>query len=145
MAIAHLISQKVEEVHFSNKLNQQGQVQLQATYTFNVNLSKDGQRCVARIYQSVKDKANSDVLFCSVDMVGAFACSGVETEEDRKVIHTQCYDQLFPYVQFTVNHLMAASGIPSFQLRKSPMNADQVQVGQKPPVQEEPSKQFPIV
>ncbi|MCQ2441631.1 MAG: protein-export chaperone SecB [Oscillospiraceae bacterium] len=148
MAIAHLVTQKVEEVHFVNKLQQQGQIQLETSFTFNVNFAKDGKRCIARIYQSVKDNKGGEQLFASLDLVGAFACEGVETEEDKKIVHAQCYDQLFPYVQSTIQNLMQASGIPGFQLRKAIINTDHVQVGQPPeqqPQQEPEKPQFPIV
>lgn len=147
MAIAHLVTQKVEEVHFLNKLQQQGQIQLESSFTFNVNFAKDGKRCIARIYQSVKDNQGGEQLFASADLVGAFACEGVNSEEDKKLVHTQCYDQLFPYVQTTIQNLMHASGLPGFQLRKAVINAERVQVGQKPEEapQEPPKPQFPIV
>lgn len=147
MAIAHLVSQKVQEVHFVNKIKQQGQIQLDSSFTFHVNFAKDGQRCIAKVYQSIKDKEGGEQLFVSVDMVGAFACNNVVTEEDKKLVHAQCYDQLFPYIQSTVQNLMQASGIPGFQLRKAVINSDNVVVGQ--PKGDQPSQppkpQFPIV
>ncbi len=147
MAIAHLVTQKVQEVHFTNKLTQQGQIQLTSSFTFNVNFSKDGKRCIARIYQSVKDKEESEQLFASVDMVGAFACENVETDEDKKQVHAQCYDQLFPYLQSVLQTLMQSSGIPGFTLRKAVMNPENVRVGTAPNQQgqQPPKKQFPIV
>lgn len=146
MAIAHLVTQKLEEVHFTNKLQQKGQIQLETSFNFNVNFAKDGSRCVARIYQSIKDKDGGEQLFASVDLVGAFACEGIVTEEDKKIVHAQCYDQLFPYVQSTVQNLMQSSGIPGFQLRKAIINTDRVQVGQNPnQPRQDPPKQFPIV
>ncbi|MCD7829675.1 MAG: protein-export chaperone SecB [Clostridiales bacterium] len=147
MAIAHLVSQKVQEVHFVNKLTKQGQIQLDSSFTFNVNFAKDGKRCIAKVYQSIKDKNGGDELFVSVDLIGAFSCQGIDSDEDKKQVHAQCYDQLFPYIQSTVQNLMQASGIPGFQLRKAVINADNVQVAQQPPRQEEepPKPQFPIV
>lgn len=148
MAIAHLVTQKVQEVHFVNKLQQQGQIQLETSFTFNVNFAKDGKRCIARIYQSIKDKEGGEQVFVSVDLVGAFACEDIIDEESKKQVHTQCYDQLFPYVQSTVQNLMTASGIPGFQLRKAVINTNNVQVGQNPdlPRDNQPKKpQFPIV
>jgi hypothetical protein len=125
MAIAHLVTQKVQEVHFTNKLTKQGQIQLDASFTFHVNFAKDGERCIAKVYQSIKDKENSDQLFVSVDIIGAFACKDVVTEEDKKQIH--------------------ASGIPGFQLRKAVIDPANVQVGQPPHAAEPEKPQFPIV
>lgn len=146
MAIAHLVTHKVQEVHFINKIQQQGQIKLGASFNINVNFAKDGNRCIAKLYQSVKDDQDGEQLFVSVDLVGAFACEGVENDEDKKLIHAQCYDQLFPYVQSTITSLMQASGIPGFQLRKPMINTDNIQVG--PAAQQQPQQpkpQFPIV
>ena len=150
MAIAHLVTQKVQEVHFTNKLTQQGQIQLDSNFTFRVNFAKDGKRCIAHIYQSVKDKEDGEKLFASVDVIGAFACDGIEGDEDKKQVHAQCYDQLFPYMQTTIQNLMQASGIPGFQLRKAVINPENVQVGnapapEQPPQEEQPEPMFPIV
>lgn len=148
MAIAHLITQKVQEVHFINKLSQQGQIQLDSNFTFNVNFAKDGKRCIARIYQSIKDKEGGEQVFASVDLIGAFSCEGVEGDEEKKQVHAQCYDQLFPYVQSTIQSLMQSSGIPGFQLRKAVINTDNVQVGRPPEAnddRQQPKQQFPIV
>lgn len=146
MAIAHLVSQKTQEVHFQNKLTQNGQVQLESTFNFNVRFADDGKRCVARVRQIIKDKQNSDQLNLMVDLVGAFACEGGDTDDGKKAIHAQCYDQLFPYIQSVVQTLMQASGIPGFQLRKAIINTDNVQVGKAQPApQAQPKQQFPIV
>ena len=149
MAIAHLVTQKVQEVHFTNKLTEQGQIQLDSNFTFNVNFAKDGKRCIARIYQSVKDKNDGEKLFASVDVVGAFSCDGISGDEDKKQVHVQCYDQLFPYVQSIMQTLMQSSGIPGFQLRKAVINPENVRVGNGPQQpqqpQEPPKPQFPIV
>lgn len=146
MAIAHLVTQKVQEVHFTNKLTEQGQIQLDSSFNFQVNFAKDGKRCIAHIYQSVKDKEGGEKLFASVDVIGAFSCDGIEGDEDKKQIHAQCYDQLFPYMQNTFQNLMSASGIPGFQLRKAVINPENVRVGNAPVQEPQPPKpQFPIV
>ena len=106
MAIAHLVTQKVQEVHFTNKLTEQGQIQLDSSFTFHVNFAKDGKRCIAHIYQSVKDKEGGEKLFASVDVLGAFSCEGIEGDEDKKQVHAQCYDQLFPYMQTFIHALI---------------------------------------
>lgn len=145
MAIAHLVTQKVQEVHFTNKLTQQGQIQLDSSFNFQVNFAKDCTRCIAHIYQSVKDKEGGETLFASVDIIGAFSCEGIEGDEDKKQVHAQCYDQLFPYMQTTIQNLMHASGIPGFQLRKAVINPENVRVGGAPAKEEPPKPQFPIV
>ena len=66
------------------------------------------------------------LFFLSVEMLGVFKCEGVESEEDKKQIHTQCYDQLFPYMQSEVSHLCTASGMNGLVLRKAKIDPSQV-------------------
>lgn len=146
MANAHLINQKLQEVHFHNKLDGSGQVQLKSGFNVNVNFTKEGNRCIARLYQSLKG-GEDEKLFLSVDVVGVFDCEGIVTDDDKKEIHIQCYDQLFPYVQSTFSTLLSSSGINGFQLRKAQMTPDKIQTGQNPgfPTQQPPKQTLPIV
>jgi preprotein translocase subunit SecB len=84
-----------------------------------------------------------------VDVIGAFSCDGIEGDEDKKQVHAQCYDQLFPYMQTVIQNLMQASGIPGFQLRKAVINPENVRVGSAPAAEEQPAEpsqpRFPIV
>lgn len=153
MAIARLVSQKIQEVHFVNKIRpqpkkpdgSQPQLKLVSSFNFSLNFSKDNKQCVAKFYQSVKDSENGEQLFVSVDALGAFACSDVNNDEDKKQIHVQCYDQLFPYVQSTVQNLMQSSGFAGFQLRKAVINPENVVLNRGDAPQQPQKPQFPIV
>lgn len=121
MPTATLMNQKVREIHFNNDLERKhgNNRQLGSSFSFQVNYSPDGERCVAKLYHSLKDKEDEKLFFLSVEMLGVFKCEGVENEEDKKVIHTQCYDQLFPYMQSEVSHLCTASGMNGLVLKKA--------------------------
>lgn len=145
MASAQLTQQRVNEFHFTNKISQPGQLKMKTSFSFNVNFVKDNSRCVAIVRQIIRD--DEDKINLAVGLSGVFECQGVASDEDKKAIHTQCYDQLFPYIQATVTSLMQTAGIPGFMLRKANMDASNIQVGAptvgaKP---EAPKKQFPIV
>ena len=45
MANATLVTQKVQEIHLSNKLEKSGQIQLDSSFSLNVSFSSDGSRC----------------------------------------------------------------------------------------------------
>ena len=78
MAQIHMIGYKLQDLQFFNKLEKQGQVQLENNFTFSVNFAKDETRCVAKLYQCVKDKtqdANHN-FFISVEMTGVISESG---------------------------------------------------------------------
>ncbi len=145
MATVQLIQQRVNEFHFTNKITQQGQIKLNTTFTFNVNFLQDNTRCVAHIRQIIKSE--DDQLNLAVGMSGVFTCEDVDTDEEKKNVHGQCYDQMFPYIQSTIQTLMQTAGIPGFMLRKAVIDTNAVQVGRSNNGQtpSAPKQQFPIV
>ena len=133
MVSVNLISHKLQDMQFFNKLEKPGQIQLENSFSFSVNFTPDNTKCVAKLYQCVKDKtgnANHD-FFVSVEMVGIFAVEGPVTDEDKKDIHVSCYQQLFPYAELAAKQVCAMGGMPSFQLLRQKMNRDNVVLGKK--------------
>lgn len=129
MANASLLNQKVQEIHLSNKLEQSGQIQLDSSFSLNVSFAPDGTRCIGRLTQTLRDKEFVGGKFTlSVEMVGVFSCSGAVTDEVKRQIHTEVYDQLFPYMQSQCANLSAASGIPGLMLRKANIDPSTVAV-----------------
>lgn len=129
MANATLITQKVQELHLSNKLDKPGQVQLDSSFSLNVNFSPDGTRCVGRLTQSLRDKEFVGGKFnLNVEMVGVFQCTGATEDEVKRQIHTEVYDQLFPFMQSQCSSLAAASGLPGLMLRKMTIDPNSIAV-----------------
>lgn len=130
MANAVLVNQKLQEVHLVNKLDKAGQVQLDSSVSLNVNFSQDGTRCIGKLQQTLRDKEFVGGKFTmSVDLVGIFNCSGATTDDVKRQIHGEVYDQLFPYMQAQCSALAAGSGIPGLMLRKLEMDPNNISVG----------------
>lgn len=138
MVTVTLVTQRVREVHFVNHIDKSGQIQLASSFNFHVDYAADNTRCVAKLYQSAQMKDDPDKLFISAEIVGIFNLQGVTDEETKRDAHVQCYDQLFPFLQSTVNQLTTASGMPGFLLKKNPMKRENITFAQKkkapPPV-----------
>lgn len=143
MATVQLMQHRINEFHFTNKITEQGQIRMNTSFSFNVNFLQDNSRCVAHVRQIIKDE--EDKLNLAVGMSGVFECGGVDTDEAKKAVHAQCYDQLFPYIQSTISTLMQTAGIPGFMLRKAVINSDNVQIGTNANRNAQPKQQFPIV
>ena len=135
MAELNMVSYKLQDMQFFNKLDKPGQVQLENNFSFSVNYNADNTRCVAKLYQCVKDKSDGPdhKFFVSVDMVGIFAVTGVLTDEDKKDFHVQCYHQLFPYAEMLAKQTCAAGGMPNFVLLRQKMSRDNVVLNRKNP------------
>ena len=71
MANATLVTQKVQEIHLSNKLEKSGQIQLDSSFSLNVSFSSDGSRCVGKLQQTLRDKEFVGGKFTmTVELVG---------------------------------------------------------------------------
>lgn len=136
MPTINLLQQRTREVHLRNEIKKMGQLQLKSNFNFNVKYTPDNQRCVATIYQSFEDKSQDQAFAASVTLEGIFSCQGMETEEDKKAVHLQAYENLFPYLQAAVGQLFASTGIPGFLVKKMQLDQNRVVVSQrqqKPP------------
>ncbi len=135
MAQVNMISQKLQDMQFFNKLEKPGQVPLESNFSFSVNFTADNTRCIAKLYQCVKDKSEdaNHKFFISVEMVGIFAVDGPVTDEDKKDLHVSCYQQLFPYAELAAKQTCAMGGMPNFQLLRQKMERDKVVVNRKNP------------
>ncbi len=133
MAQATMISHKLQDLQFFNKLDKPGQVALESNFSFSVNFAADNTKCVAKLYQCVKDKsadANHN-FFISLELVGVFAVDGPVGEEDKKDLHVSCYQQLFPYAELTARQTCAMGGMPNFVLLRQKMDRNNVAVNKK--------------
>lgn len=93
MAALHMLSYKLQDLQFFNKLETPGQIQLENSFSFSVNYNKDNTRCMAKLYQCVKDKTDSPDhrFFVSVEILGVFEVAGPLTDEDKQDFHVACY------------------------------------------------------
>jgi len=135
MTQLHMVSYKLQDMQFFNKLDKPGQINLENNFSFSVNYTPDNTRCMAKLYQCVKDKTDGPdhKFFVSVDLAGIFTIEGVVTEEDKKDFHVQCYNQLYPYAELLTKQICAAGGMPNFALIRQKMNRDSVVINRKEP------------
>ncbi len=133
MAQVNLISQKLNDLQFFNKLDKPGQVALESNFSFSVNFNADNSRCIAKLYQCVKDKSEdaNHSFFISVEFTGVFEVVGPVTDEDKKDLHVSCYQQLFPYAEQAARQTCAMGGMPAFQLLRQKMDRDKVVLNKK--------------
>ena len=133
MTEVNMISYKLQDMQFFNKLERPGQVQLANNFSFSVDYNRENTRCVAKLYQCVKDKSEdgNHKFFVSLDIVGVFELVGPVTDEEKKDIHIRTYQQLFPYAETLAKQVCAAGGMASFTLLRHKMNRDNVAINKK--------------
>lgn len=134
MAELNMLSYKLQDLQFFNKLESPGQVQLENNFFFSVGYNQDNTRCMAKLYQCVKDKTDTPDhrFFVSVEVLGVFEVTGELTDEDKRDFHILCYQQLFPYAEMLARQTCAAGGMPNFVLLRQRMTRDNVVVNRPP-------------
>ena len=60
-----------------------------------------------------------------------FDITGPVSEADKRLIHVQTYQQVFPYAEVLVKQLCAAGGMPNFVLLRHRMDPNQVSLNTK--------------
>ena len=110
-------------------------MQLESNFSFSVNFTQDNTRCIAKLYQCVKDKSEdaNHKFFISVELSGLFAVEGPVTDEEKKDLHVSCYQQLFPYAEMVAKQTCAMGGMPNFQLLRQKMSRNNVAINRKEP------------
>lgn len=133
MAELNMVSYKLQDLQFFNKLETPGQIQLENNFSFSVNYNQDNTRCMAKLYQCVKDKTDSPDhrFFVSAELVGIFEVTGPITDQDKQDFHIMCYQQLFPYADLLVKQVCSAGGMPGFAMIRRKMSRDSVVVNHK--------------
>ncbi len=133
MAEVNMISYKLQDLQFFNKLDKPGQVKLSNNFSFSVDYNRENTRCVAKLYQCVKDQVEDQnhKFIVSMEVIGVFELTGPVTDEDKKDIHVRTYQQLFPYAEVLAKQVCAAGGMPNFTLLRHKMNRDNVAVNKK--------------
>ena len=129
MANATLVNQKIQEIHLVNKLEKPGQIQLDSSFSLNVNFAPDGSRCLGKLQQTLRDKEFAGGQFTlTLELVGVFNCTGATSDEVKRQVHGEVYDELFPYMQAQCASLAASSGIPGLMLRKAVIDPNAIAV-----------------
>lgn len=130
MAELTMTTYKLQDLQFFNKLEAPGQIPLENSFSFSVNYNQDNSRCMAKLYQCVKDKTDGPDhrFFVSVEMAGFFEVAGPITDEDKRDFHVMCYQQLFPYAEMLTKQVCAAGGMSGFVLLRRKMTRDNVMI-----------------
>lgn len=130
MAELTMMTYKLQDLQFFNKLEAPGQIPLENSFSFSVNYNQDNSRCMAKLYQCVKDKTDGPDhrFFVSVEMAGFFEVAGPITDEDKRDFHVMCYQQLFPYAEMLTKQVCAAGGMSGFVLLRQKMTRDNVMI-----------------
>lgn len=116
---------KVASINFQNEVANGTQLKLQNQVKYNVNYIESENRCVGILDFRVAD-ADLQPFEIKIKMVAEF----VYSEKDEKPdIHTDSFDQLFPFLRQVINTVTSMSGMPGLLIPLMKLNKSTVTVG----------------
>ena len=116
------------QIHSSINIQEEGSIEIENRLSLNVNFDQKSKKCVSTFEIQSVCKAHADWFNVGVQIVGIFACEKMESDDHKKLAHTESYDTLFPYAQSIISELTTKAGMIPFMLEKAPMNFDNVKI-----------------
>ena len=117
---------KIELIN--NLVGETGEVNVETNHDFKVNYSEDGEHCRAVLKLGMQAQGKPETLKISCDVIGEFSITKVETDEDKKKAHVNCYHLLFPYAQSLLARLCMEALLPPFYFPQMDMKEEDVQI-----------------
>ena len=125
---------KVNKLEIENRVAPGVQLKLQNQVKYNVNYMDDVKKCVGILGFRITD-ANLNHFEVKIEMAAEFSFG----EEDEKAdIHTQSFDQLFPFLRMVINNITSLTGMPGLMIPIMRLNKDNVIVGKPQEAEKSP-------
>lgn len=125
---------KVNKLEIENRVAPGVQLKLQNQVKYNVNYMDDVKKCVDILGFRITD-ANLNPFEVKIEMAAEFSFG----EEDEKAdIHTQSFDQLFPFLRMVINNITSLTGMPGLMIPIMRLNKDNVIVGKPQEAEKSP-------
>lgn len=116
---------KVNNISFENMAPNGTELKLQNQVKYNVNYMEADQRCVSVLNFRVADQ-EMQPFEIKVEIVAEFTYGA---EDEKPDIHTQSFDQIFPFLRQIINNLTSMSGMPGLMIPIMKLRKENVSVG----------------
>ena len=125
---------KINSLSFENKVKNGTQLKLQNQVKYNVNYIESENRCIGILEFRVSD-ADMNPFEIRIEMAAQFT---YQEGDEKPDIHTDSFDQLFPFLRQIINSVTSMSGMPGLLIPIMKLDRNSVSVG-KPKDEEENS------
>lgn len=126
MVTVEFSSERVVDASLKVNINQSGNLALKNKFSFSTYFSVDGKSAKAILSLSVFD--DNEKFAVHTETEGYFTIKGIETDTDRKVVNTKCFDKLFEHAAGHVSTLAEMGGIKNLPIPKPEFGFDDIQV-----------------
>ena len=118
------------KIHSSINIQTERKIQIENSFNLNINFDLKDKKCISTLTISSQCKEHLEWFDVSVTIIGIFTFDEISTVEQKKQIHSESYDMLFPYIQSVISDITAKAGLPAFMLEKAPINFDKIIVSE---------------
>ena len=125
---------KVNKLEVENRVKPGTQLKLQNQVKYNVNYMDDAKRCVGIVEFRITD-SDLNPFEMRLEMAAEFS---FDEEDEKPDIHTQSFDQLFPFLRMTVNSAASLTGLPGLMIPIMHLNKNTVTVGKPQETEKSP-------
>ncbi len=126
--MAELLSFKVNSITFENKVPNGTEIKLAKQFSYNINYFGEEKRCVGMLDFRVNDEQLRPFSI-RVEMEALFSYADGEERED---IHTQSFEQLFPFLRQIIHSVTAMSGLPGLIIPAVHIDKSNIRINDKP-------------
>lgn len=116
----------VNELDLTNELKQPGKLNISTRASYNVQYAQNENKCIGTcVIDMMEESAPNDFNF-KISVRGMF---DFEEGMDKKEIHKQTYNELFPFVRVIVANTFTNAGLPPMMVQKIKMDDSNINVG----------------
>ena len=121
----------VNELDLTNELKVAGQLNISTRASYNVQYAKESNRCMGVCVIDMMDQNSPNDFNFKISVRGMF-----EYEEgmDKKEIHKETYNELFPFVRMLIANTFTNAGLPPMMVQKIKMDDSNINVNESEPV-----------
>ena len=107
--VTELKHYRINTLELINKPRQNGAMQLENKYSYNVKYSEN-KSCLAELSVAISDKAAPELFSVKLVIVGIFDITEAG-REDKYAVHYESYRTMFAHAQAAITQVTAMSGI----------------------------------
>lgn len=111
------IGTEIDELSFEKNLNSSKQIELGAKTDYKVLYANDGTTCLVLYGVELASNENPKELKIRYRAKSLFKINNIElSEENKKIIHIEAFNRVFPMHNATVRSFAATVGLPDISI-----------------------------
>lgn len=126
--MVELLSFKVNGITFENKVPNGTEIKLAKQFSYNVNYFGEENRCLGMLDFRVNDEQLRPFSI-RVEIEALFSYG---EDDEREDIHTESFEQIFPFLRQIIHSTTAMSGLPGLIIPAVHIDKNNVKVADKP-------------